>query len=306
MDFISKKMKQLYKYLAVLFIGITTVHEVSAQLNPLGNMYFQNQYLGNPAFAGVQEGLNANLVYRKQFNQVPGAPVTQAFTGDYGFDNRIAIGLNLNFAKSGLINHTRFMATYAYHLPIAEDKKVHFGLSLGVVREYINNRDITGDNYDPVTNRFNDRGGKLDGDFGVAYTDKKLTLQASVINLGNYLETDPNFINGVNYATFFTAVAYKIELNNQFIAEPKIGYRGIKGFDNVLDARANFSYQDRFNAFGLYHTTENATFGFGIKYESLTFSGMYTSNTAAMRGYTNGDFEVGINYRFSKKTTNNN
>ncbi|MFD1630004.1 PorP/SprF family type IX secretion system membrane protein [Pseudopedobacter beijingensis] len=300
-------MKQLYKYLAGLFIGIATIHEVSAQLNPLGNMYFQNQYLGNPAFAGAEKGLNANLVYRKQFNQIPGTPVTQSITGDYGFANRTAVGLNLSFEKSGLINHTRFMATYAYHLPIAEDKQVHFGLSLGVAREYINNRDITGDSHDPVTNRFNDRGGKLDGDFGVAYTDKKLTLQASVLNLGNYLETDPNFANGVNYATFFTAVAYKIELNNQFTAEPKIGYRGIKEFDNILDVGANFNYQNKFNVFGLYHTTESATFGFGVGYNNaLTFTGMYTTNTAAMKGYTNGDFELGINYRFSKKKTNNN
>ena len=299
-------MKQLYKYLAGLFIGIATIHEVSAQLNPLGNMYFQNQYLGNPAFAGAEKGLNANLVYRKQFNQIPGAPVTQSITGDYGFNNRTAVGLNLNFAKSGLINYTRFMSTYAYHLPISEDKHFHFGLSLGVTREYINNRDIIGDNHDPVTNRFNDRGGKLDGDFGVAYTDRKLTLQASAINLGNYLETDPNFVNGVNYATFFTAAAYKITMNNQFIAEPKIGYRGIKSFENVLDAGVNFIYQNKFNVFGLYHSTESATFGFGVGYnDALTFTGMYTTNTAAMKGYTNGDFEIGLSYKFSKKKINN-
>lgn len=297
-------MKKIYRYLLVSFACVLILQSASAQINPLGNMYFQNQYLGNPAFAGVQEGLNANLVYRKQFNQVPGAPATQAFTGDYGFGNRTAVGLNFNLAKSGLINHTRFMATYAYHLPVADDKHVHFGLSMGVAREYINNRDITGDSYDPAINRFSERGSQLDGDFGVAYTDTKLTLQASVINLGKYLKTDPNFIDGVNYGTFFTAVAYKIELNNQFYAEPKIGYRGIKGFDNVLDAGMNFSYQSRFSVFGLYHSTESATFGFGINYEALTFTGMYTSNTSAMRGYTNGDFEIGLNYRFNKKKIN--
>lgn len=296
-------MKQVYKYLGAFFIGLMALSfEGFAQLDPLGNMYFQNQYLGNPAFSGIQNGLNAHLVYRKQFTNTPGTPITQSVTGDYGFENRTGVGVNLSFTKSGLVNHTRFMASYAYHLPISEQRSLHFGLSLGFSREYLNNRDITGDSYDPVTNRFNDRGSQLDGDFGIAYTDKKLTLQASVINIGNYLKTDPNFKNGINYPTFYTAAAYKIAVNNQVIAEPKIGYRGIKSFDNVLDAGANFIYQNRFNVFGLYHSTESATFGFGVGYNNaLTLTGMYTTNTAAMKGYTNGDFEIGLNYKFDRK-----
>lgn len=299
-------MRQVYKYLGVFLVGFMISFEGLAQLNPLGNMYFQNQYLGNPAFSGIESGLNAGLVYRKQFTDVPGTPITQSVTGDYGFGNRTGVGLNLNFTKSGLINYTRFMASYAYHLPISESKKLHFGLSLGVSREYLNSRDITGDSHDPVTSRFNDRGNQLDGDFGIAYTDKKISLQAAVINIGNYLITDPNFKNGINYATFYTAAAYKIAINNQFIAEPKIGYRGIKSFDNVVDAGVNFIYQNKFNVFGLYHSTESTTLGFGVTYnDALAFTGIYTTNTAAMKGYTNGDFEIGLNYRFNRKKLNN-
>ncbi len=296
-------MKELYKYyVSLLFISISFIQDASAQLNPLGSMYYQNQYMGNPAFAGIEEGLNANLAYRKQFTGIPGSPVTQSVTGDYGFSNRTAVGLNLNFSKSGLINYTRAMATYAYHLPLNEDNKLHFGLSIGFMREHINSRDISGDNFDPVTTRFNDRGNQLDGDFGMAFTGKKLTVQGAIINLNNYLETDPNFVSGVNYATFFSAIAYKIAINNQFTAEPKLAYRGIKGLDDVIDAGINLTYQERFSIYSLYHTTKSATFGFGLEYnDAITFTGMYTTNTSEMRGYANGDFEVGLNFKINKK-----
>ena len=283
-------------------MGTVFMPVASAQLNPYANMYFQNQYLGNPAFAGKDQGLNAGLIYRKQFSQVPGAPVSQALTADYGFNNRAALGLNLNFAKSGLINNSRVMLSYAYHLPLSEKQDLHFGVSVGVSAEGLNHSSIVGaDSYDPAINRFNDRKNQLDGDFGMAYTDKNLTLQASAINLGKYLQTDPNFKAGLNYATFLTAVAYKITFNNEFYAEPKVAYRGVKGFDNILDAAVNLSYQNRFNLFGLYHSTQSATFGFGLSYQTLTFTGMYTTNTSAMKGYTNGDFEVGLNYRLNTK-----
>lgn len=298
-------MKAFYKYIAFLFVGISISLQSSAQLNPLGNMYYQNQYLGNPAFAGIETGLNLNGVYRKQFTDVPGSPITQAVTGDYGFDNRTAVGLNLNFTKSGLINYMRAMATYAYHLPINESSKLHFGLSLGIMREYINNRDITGDSYDPIVNRFNDRGNQLDGDFGIAFTSKKITVQAAVINLHNYLETDPNFTPGINYANFFSALAYKIDLNNQFSIEPKVAYRGIKGTEDIIDAGLNLSYDNRYSIYSLYHSTKSASFGFGVAYNNaLTFTGMYSTNTSELKGYSNGDFEIGLNLKINTNKTN--
>ncbi len=300
-------MKKIINYLSVFIICLTLGEQVSAQLNPLGSMYYQNQYLGNPAFAGTNEGLSANAVYRKNFNGMPGAPVTQSFTGDYGFSNKTALGLNLNFSKSGLINYARIMATYAYHLPINENDHLSFGLSLGVNNAYINNRELLGDSFDPVISRFEDRGGELDGDFGMAYRGRKLTIQGAVINLRNYLNTDPNAVTGINYATYLIATAYKIDINDQLTAEPKVAYRGIKDFDDIFDAGLNLTLKEQFNIYGLYHSTESATAGFGIKYNNLlTFTGMYTTNTSAMKGYSNGDFEIGLNLILSKKKLINN
>lgn len=284
------------KYLLVFGLFIAIGLEAVAQLSPMGNMYYYNQYLGNPAMAGATDKLNLNLLYRKQFNEVPNAPTYQVFTGEYAYTDRAAFGLNVDLSKSGLINYTRIMGTYAYHLPVSATGKLHFGLSAGVAKEFVNREDVTAENYDPVINRFNDRGYRLDGDFGVAYTDNKLNLQATWLNLHNQLNTDPNFVAGINYATFFTSVAYKIAANKDLSVEPKVVYRGIKGMDNIIEGGIGLTYHERFNLFGLYHSTNNATVGMGFKYDQFKITGIYSIGSSAIRSFTGGDFEIGLGW----------
>lgn len=44
--------------------------KANAQLNPLSSQYFLNQYQINPAYAGLTDGLNVNLNYRKQWSNI--------------------------------------------------------------------------------------------------------------------------------------------------------------------------------------------------------------------------------------------
>ncbi|RWU08506.1 PorP/SprF family type IX secretion system membrane protein [Pedobacter chitinilyticus] len=295
------KVKMNIKYLFVLF-GLININTALAQLSPMGNMYFYNQYLGNPAMAGATEKVNLNLLFRKQFNEVPNAPIYQMFTGEFAYTDRAAVGLNVDLSKSGLINYTRIMGSYAYHLPVSNTGKLHFGVSVGVAKESINSADITAENYDPVVNRFNDRGYRLDGDFGVAFTDEKLNVQATWLNLHNQLNTDPNFVAGINYATFLTTASYKIPAGKDLTVEPKVVYRGIKGMDNIVEGGLGLTYQQKFNLFGLYHSTNNATVGLGFKYDQFNISGIYSIGPSAIRSFTGGDFEIGLGWTLKTKT----
>ena len=49
----------------------------------------------------------------------------------------------MDLSKRGLMNSTRVMGTYAYHLPISQSGKLSFGISAGVRREHIDVQDIT-------------------------------------------------------------------------------------------------------------------------------------------------------------------
>ena len=271
-----------------------------AQLSPMGALYFQNQYLSNPAMAamaGSEKGLNLNLGFRQQWSGMPGAPVMQTFTADYGLNAKVGLGLNVYNDQAGLLKRTRTVASYAYHLPLNEDdRKLSFGLSLGFMNERVSNEDIHGDPGDLNVSRYNQRDTYIDGDFGMAYTSNKLSLQAALPNMKNYFKKDIS-TNPVDRSTFFSAISYKMQLGaaEGFGIEPKVAYRGVKGFDNILDAGANLSYaNNQVNFFGMYHSSKSATFGLGLNYHSMGFNAIYTTAATALSGYTGGSFEIGL------------
>jgi type IX secretion system PorP/SprF family membrane protein len=289
-------MKTLYKLLMLLAVWIPAA-SVHAQLNPLSSQYYTNRYVINPAFAGAGNGLRINGAYRKLWDNVPGAPVTQNLTADYGF-GKVGIGLNMSNESAGLQRQTRIVGSYAYHLPLnANNQQLHFGLSVGFMNQRLENSDIYGNPNDPMVGLYNDRKTYLDGDFGIAYTSDKLSIEGSLPNLKSFFKKD--VIKLADVATFYTAISYKITLSEgmEGIAlEPKVAYRGVKGFDNIFDlsAQAWIANKQVF-LMGVYHSSENATFGIGVDFKrKYLISGMYTTQTSALSAYTNGSFELNL------------
>ncbi len=290
----------------IIILGLTGLFlfvskQSYAQLNPLAAMYYQNQYLGNPAMAGIDTGLIFNVAYRAQWNSIPGSPVTQSATGSYGITNRVGVGLNVSNDKIGLQRWTRAVATYAYHLPLNDKgNQLHFGVSFGFSTERLNENLVNGDPNDAAISQYNQRATYLDGDFGVAYTADKLTLQGALPNLKSvFHKTDVN--NAVDQATFYTAASYRLELSkgiDGIDVEPKVALRGVKGYSDIFDAGANVVFgAKRVNLFAMYHTTQSVTFGMGLQYQSFNLSGTYTTGTAALRGYVDGNFELSLRFK---------
>jgi len=297
-------MKFIKKIILVIFALIIN-GKVSAQLNPLGVQYFQNQYLANPALAAYNGGLTLNGGLRQQWSKMPGSPIAGALTAEYRAKEKVGVGLTLFNEKAGLIEYTQVKGTYAYHLTLNNDKQaLHFGVSLGISDNRIALEKLNGDMGDISIGRYNNRETYLDGDFGIAYTDNHLNIQASIPNMKSFFETDNN--NTVNYATFYSAVSYKLNFGSGMTAgslEPKVAFRGINGYKNLLDAGANLGIiNNQIILSGMYHSSKSATFGLGINYrKSLSILGMYTTETADLSGYTNGNFEIGIRYHHLKK-----
>lgn len=283
-------------------LGIFTVCAFSAgtgyaQLNPLSAQYYTNPYLANPAFAGSEQGLTIHGVYRKLWDNVPGAPLTQNLTADYGF-KRVGLGLTVNNESAGLQRQTRIVGSYAYHLPLnGNDQQLHFGLSFGLMSQRLENADLYGNPNDPMIGQYNDRKTYLDGDLGITYTSARLSLQAAIPNLKNVLRKD--VIKLADVATFYTAASYKLSLTEGeegIDIEPLIAYRGVKGFDNIWDAGAQLSIANKqVFLLGMYHNTDNATFGLGMDFKKkYLIGGTYTTQTSALSSYTNGSFELNL------------
>lgn len=253
--------------------------------------------------AGIDNGLNINLSARKQWSSIPGAPSTQAISADYLL-NRAAFGLNVYADQSGLLKSTRAVATYAYHVPLGQsNQKLNFGVSAGILSQRVPLDQISGDAGDLSIARYNERQSYLDGDFGTSYTSNNLSLQFALPNLRSVF-------NQYNYYTvdrslYFSAVSYKFnfgEAINNISLEPKLVFRGVKGYTNILDVGANLMLANNQLFFqGLYHSTKSATFGFGLNKDTFSILAFYTTETASINNYTNGDFELSLRLHVLKK-----
>lgn len=225
-------------------------------------------------------------------------PLNAKLTADYALNDKVSLGLNIYNDKAGLFKRTRTVASYAYHLLLNEDdQKLSFGLSMGFMNQRVSNEDINGDPGDANINNYNQRDTYVDGDFGIAFTNNKFSIQAALPNMKGFFKKDL-LNNPVDRSTFFSAIGYKVGLSGgyeAFMIEPKICYRGKQGFDNILDVGANLSYAgNHVNLFGMYHSSESATFCVGLNYQAISISGIYTTATSALSGYTNGNFEINL------------
>jgi len=298
-------MNSIYKIALGLVVLSSGIQQASAQLDPLAAQYYSNQYLANPAFAGATgEGLKVNAAYRKLWSNIDGAPKTQNITADYGFNNKVGMGLNVNNESAGLQRQTRVVASYAYHIPLSSGgQQLHFGISAGFLSERLENSDIYGNPNDVLVGNYNGRKTYLDGDFGAAYTSGRFNLQGAIPNLKSFFKKDE--IQQADVATFYSAASYRISFSegiNGVDMEPKVALRGVKGYDNIWDAGTQLTFADKQLLFlGMYHSTESATFGLGMDFrKKYLISGTYTTQTSALTGYTNGSFELNFRISFDK------
>jgi len=287
-------------FLISFFIAFyTQVCPVAAQLNPLSSQYFINEYLINPAFAGKEDGTTLQATYRKQWSGMPGSPVTQNITADFGL-NRVGLGLNVNNERAGLLRQTRMLGTYAYHLPLDSGKhQLHFGLSLGMLTQRVEYADMNGDPSDVVVGDYNNQKNYIDGDFGIAYTSGGLNLQLAIPNMKNFFKRDMRNVSDI--VTFYSAVSYLLDLNEQIAMEPKIAFMGVRNFKNRVDLGMQFEFGGRrFNAAGIYHGNQSATFGAGFNFSNkLMLTGLYTTGTSILNNYMNGSFEMNLKFHIN-------
>lgn len=302
----------LQKYICLFLLGgLCMAYESKAQslgnsqslLEPSGTQYFQNQYLANPAMAGLEQGMRLNAAYRRQLGGMPGAPVTAFASGDWQVNSRVGVGAQVMSDKAGLIDRTRVAMTYAYRIPLGlEEQQFHFGLSAVWNVQRLDVKAVNGDSNDPSISGFNRRDNYFEAEFGMGYTDKHLNVQAALPNVRNLFTG--NNLGADGGGLFFTAVSYKFLPGSDEVTsiEPKLVYRGVKGYDNILDAGLNVSFLNNVaNIMAMYHSSKSLTAGIGVKaWQMVSVQAMYTTQTGGIKTYVDGAFEIGATVQLFK------
>jgi len=264
-------------------------------------IYYQNRYLVNPAYAGINQKLNVNLIYKRELTKVEGTPAANSISVDYGF-GKVGVGLNVTTDRDGLLDINRYVASYAYHLPVGNEGALSLGLSGGITTERINMGHLIGDDGDGEVGYYNNEPAHLDADFGAAYTIKNITVQAVLPNLRNLFYENEE-VRIYTPSTFYASASYRL-VGASTVLEPMVAYRGVRNYDAIIDAGLNASFfNEQFNLMGIYHSTNHVSAGLGFaiqkKYQlqlgyTLPFAG-------AMQQYSDGNVQIGLKMQFLGK-----
>lgn len=284
------------KYIAIAVMGLLGVQHSLAQLNPLKGQYFQNEYLSNPAMAGHRSQAEVYLNYSNQWNKIDGAPVLSSISGSVPINDKASLGVNVISDKAGLIRKTQAMGSFSYKVPFADDHAIRFGVSLSWSQDRLDYgmASQTGVN-DMELAKYNDKENYLDGNLGVTYQLKGLEAQFSYLSLN---EKRYSKISTVDYATFYSAVSYKVKLDDMWGVKPMVAYRGVKNYENQWDIAAEWS-ADMLRFYTMYHSNKSFTGGLGYFDKSgLNVAALYSSEARAIRGFSGGIFDVVVGYKF--------
>lgn len=267
-----------------------------SQINLSDAQFFHNKYLANPAMAGNKVGFRANIGYRNQWSGVPGAPIDQNFTLDHR-SRRVGTGLSVLNSKAGDLSHTKVYGTYSYGIRIDEESsELRFGINFGFQRTSFDVQNVVGDRNDRNIINFNDRKTIVDGDFGVAYTTDRFSLEGVVYNLKNQISEDGSDLDiGTDFNLFYAAAGYMIPISDWKV-NAILGYRNVKNFDDIVDVGAELKTFNENIAFtGMYHTNKSSTFGISYLHkQQWRLTSLYNTAANPIATYANGTFEVAL------------
>jgi type IX secretion system PorP/SprF family membrane protein len=302
-------MKKVYSGI-IAFLLLSTL--AYSQQDPQFSQYMFNNMGMNPAFAGMNEAICANLFHRQQWVGFEGRPITTEFTGDNFF--RIlhgGIGLTVLQDKIAQFSDLDIKLSYAYHINDLGPGKLSIGLQGGFYNKKTDFSQFKPiDDSDPIlSSKDNQSAMALDLGFGAFYQVKdKWYAGISALQL---IQGKEKFAS----STFDLARHYYITGGYHYSLEDL----GLSGFvitpstliktdatSLQIDINAMVDYNNKFWAGLSYRKTDAIVIMLGIKpfgpgvYENLKVGYSYDITTSAMggKGKSSGSHEIYLGYCF--------
>ncbi|PBQ34748.1 hypothetical protein CNR22_24220 [Sphingobacteriaceae bacterium] len=270
-----------------------------AQQQTLYTSYLMNQYIYNPAYAGVEDGTQFNLGYRNQYVGFDGAPKSYMFSGYGKFKKKpnMAAGGLIMTEKIGLLQRTSFYATYSYHLKINKKAAINFGLGAGGIQYKVRVYDARP--YDKDDNFLSNdvlRAWSFDANAGFYFYTKNFFLGFSDQQMpATKIRWDNT--NGKNTTHFYAYTGYSIHFNKEWVLQPSVLVRSASPAPYQIEYNAKVIYDEMFWGGFSYRQNSSACFLFGCKIDKrYSFGYSYDMTITALNKYSSGSHEIVLSY----------
>lgn len=293
--------KSFIVLLSVLLLQITALH-AQQQIENSMSQYYRNRMLGNAAFTGA----NGNKVYVMQNNSwtnFEGAPRNINLSGEFGFGKNSAIGVQFMSDKAGILNRSFGVLNYAYRVRFSDDEQLRLGVALSFSGDRLDAKylDQSGGAIDPAIIASVNNQLKFDGNFGMVYTRKRLTLSMALYRLSENLRNEKSY---VNLATTQWSIDYNLPLDDRDLSslKPMLLLRSFRGGAKaVADIGLQYSYHNLFQLTTIYQTTGNLRLGAGLVKDGLGEANFFYNSNIKMANASLQQYEVGIGVYLKRK-----
>ncbi len=289
-----------------------------AQQDPQFTQYMYNKLFMNPAYAGMRQALCASYINRQQWTGFDGAPKTGDFAVDIFLPKlKGGLGLTLMHDKLGFENTMAYRLQYSFHIPLS-NSTIGIGIEAGAISKRIG---PTGTNsWIATTTWQNDpsippqlKKTTYDLGLGLWYQRQNMWfgvssthLAAQPVNDGTLVTLSPgpatthNLIYNLARHYYVTG-GVNFEAGS-FVIRPSFLVKTdatITQFD--LNVNALWNERFWFGATYRYQDAISPMIGFQLPGKDNPESGLkvgfaYDYTTSNLNNYTNGTFELFLNY----------
>jgi len=282
---------------------------IFAQQLPFSSQYYTNPFVMNPAYAGINDNINAYITHRSQWTGLAGAPQTSYFTIDGPIPAKnSSLGLKIYSDVTDIISRAGVFANYAYRIKISDSNNLYLGVACGVFNNKIDfSKAQVPDPDDPFLSQQSQNKTIVSADLGVVYVYKKLTVGFAVPQLlGNrvkypILSGDNSYYNLNRHYQGSAKYLFNVSKEKEITAYPLFMFRYVKGAPFQYDVNGVIDWK-KIGWVGLtYHSNYAVAISGGIRYHNFCVGYAYDMGISKIKSYTGSSSEFLLGYVYGQK-----
>lgn len=302
--------------LLLLLLGGLLSTTTQAQQPAQYSLFMLNKYAYNNAYNGLDNSLSITGVFRKQWVNFPGSPLSLNFNAHMPIEMiSSGVGIGVEYDVLGAYSNLALRGSYSYIIDLKEAGRLSIGLAARMIQKELDgSRLLTPDGIYELGINHNDpnvpvarvTGLSFSMDAAVYYQHEWLEIGVASINLTQpslQLATDASVL--YNRAYFFTATG-KIPINRDFTIKPSLlAKTDFVKFQPelavILDWKDNIFGGVAFRGYSS-PNNDAVIFLAGVKWnDNFTLAYAYDLSIGSLQGFNSGSHEVVLNYNLNKK-----
>ncbi|HKX87008.1 MAG TPA: type IX secretion system membrane protein PorP/SprF [Flavobacterium sp.] len=278
-----------------------------AQQNPEYTQYMYNTMMVNPGYTGSVGLFEANLLLRKQWVNIEGAPQTGTLGIHSPLKNK-KIGLGLNFISDDLgpSSEQTLAGNISYTIDLSESAKLALGMKAGVRMmniDWSKGRFYDSDDVLLNTNVKNKFMGLL-GSGAYVYSEKwYVGLSVPSFLRSDYYDDIQESVVSDELHFYFIG-GYVFDLSDSVKFKPSALVKAVSGSPLSTDISANFLLKEKLTLGASYRWDDSVSALAGIQVSNGIFVGYSFDYTVTrLNKYNDGSHEIILRFQLPQKTT---